>query len=57
MRTGDGYFIPAGYGEYALKGDMEIVVTKISKKTRQLSGKSQMRQKALTKTIFMIKYK
>jgi mannose-6-phosphate isomerase len=26
---GDSYFIPASYGEYSLKGEMEIIVTKV----------------------------
>lgn len=29
MQTGDSYFIPANYGPFTLKGDMEIVQTKI----------------------------
>ena len=29
VQTGDSFFIPAAYGEYLLRGDMEIIETKI----------------------------
>ena len=31
IQTGDSFFVPAGYGEYTLKGDMEIIMTEIRK--------------------------
>ena len=31
MQTGDSFFVPANYGKYTLKGDMEIVLTEIRK--------------------------
>lgn len=31
INVGDSFFVPANYGEYELKGDMEIVVTEIRK--------------------------
>ena len=31
MQTGDSFFVPANFGEYTLKGDMEIIMTEIRK--------------------------
>ncbi len=31
VKQGDSFFVPANYGEYALKGDMEIIMTEIRK--------------------------
>ena len=31
INVGDSFFVPANYGEYELKGDMEIIVTEIRK--------------------------
>lgn len=31
MQTGDSFFVPANFGEYTLKGDMEIILTEIRK--------------------------
>ena len=31
MQTGDSFFVPANYGKYTLKGDMEIIMTEIRK--------------------------
>ena len=31
VKEGDSFFVPANYGEYALKGDMEIIMTEIRK--------------------------
>ncbi|MBQ7923981.1 MAG: ROK family protein [Clostridia bacterium] len=31
VKKGDSFFVPASYGEYNLKGDMEIIVTEIRK--------------------------
>ena len=31
MKTGDSFFVPANFGEYTLKGNMEIIMTEIRK--------------------------
>ena len=31
LQTGDSFFVPANFGEYTLKGDMEIIMTEIRK--------------------------
>ena len=31
MQTGDSFFVPANFGEYTLKGEMEIIMTEIRK--------------------------
>ena len=31
IQTGDSFFVPANFGEYSLKGDMEIIMTEIRK--------------------------
>ena len=28
-KKGDSYFVPAGYGDYTVKGDIEIIVTRV----------------------------